>query len=381
MDHIWKWYAGISFLLISLGLVLYDTHPAIKLEFYEDRIVENITASLFLMTFLSSLALLLDSKNINYRKALIIVMALGLLGFLDELSFGQRIFDLQVPYIFGFPLDAAHDIVAITIKLIKQYLLVSTLLLTIAIFALTYLARNKIPYAVGILKSLLFDRSYVILSFFGVYLFIAIAIEEIFRNLHVPALAKFLHPLEEVLELNAALALLFFCLSIRWSRKWVLGGSVLIVSIAIGTIFLPTHAAQWIIHDKAGKRAHDQGDLPKAQEQYAAAAKEAEKIGPRDYRLGVSLGNLAALHHNKGNLAAAAPLYKRSIAILEGAYGARHLKVAPIPRESGRIVNSAGQVQRGGSTLAALHGDSRRFPGTRPWKNSTKPCQNGHPEG
>jgi TPR repeat protein len=328
--HIRKCYAGLSFLLIFLALVLYDFHPAVKLEFQEDRIVENITAGLFLITFLSSLALLLDSRNINYRKALIIVMALGLLGFLDELSFGQRIFNFQVPYVFGFPLDAAHDIVAITLKVIKKYLFLSILLSLITISILSYLARNKIPYAISVLKSLLFDRSYTLLLFFGVYLFIAIAIEEVFRNLHLPALDNFLQPLEEVLELNAALALLFFCLSIRWSRKWTLVGSALIASIAIGTTFLPTHAAQWMIHDKAGTRAYEQRDLTEAQEQYAAAAKEAEKIGPRDYRLGSSLNNLAVLHQGKGNLATAESLYRRSLAIQEKAFGARHLKVANV---------------------------------------------------
>ena len=212
--HLRTWYAVLSLAFIVLSVLLYDLHPAIKLEFEEDRVVENISAGLFLITFLYSLALLTDSRNIGYRKALIIVMVLGLLGFLDELSFGQRIFGFQVPYIQGFPLDATHDLIAILLITINKNPYISILILLIFIFVSYYLARNQITYVISILKPLFFDRPYTFLIFFGVYLSIAIAIEEVFRNLNFPALDNYLHPLEEILELNSALALLFFCLSV-----------------------------------------------------------------------------------------------------------------------------------------------------------------------
>ena len=66
--------------------------------------------------FLFFYALLLFLKSKTNRKALIAVSAVSLLGFLDELSFGERLFELKMPLICGVKIDAAHDFFVLALK-------------------------------------------------------------------------------------------------------------------------------------------------------------------------------------------------------------------------------------------------------------------------
>jgi hypothetical protein len=82
----------------------------------EDSLVENVSAFFYLVTFFLSLVFLLKSKE--HRKTLFVLSAVGLLGFLEEISFGERIFGLTMPKIAGDNIDGAHDFFTLGYKFI-----------------------------------------------------------------------------------------------------------------------------------------------------------------------------------------------------------------------------------------------------------------------
>jgi tetratricopeptide (TPR) repeat protein len=87
-------------------------------------------------------------------------------------------------------------------------------------------------------------------------------------------------------------------------------------------------SAAWQQSYDAGRDAYGRADYGQAQKLFAAAVDEAERFGDRDPRLGRSLNDLAAAYAVQGNYADAEPLYQRSLAILEKAYGPDNLIVA-----------------------------------------------------
>ena len=74
----------------------------------EDALLENLTVAFFFFAFIFGLALLF-TRQVNEplnRKGLYLISAVGLIGFLDELSWGERLFDLKVPNVYGVDIDA-----------------------------------------------------------------------------------------------------------------------------------------------------------------------------------------------------------------------------------------------------------------------------------
>jgi len=103
----------------------------------------------------------------------------------------------------------------------------------------------------------------------------------------------------------------------------------LLATIVIG-LLLPTaaHADRWEDLQRAAKSAYRQGDYNGAVINMRAALEEAERFGPEDPRLTVTLNNLAVLYWAQGNYGAAEPLYMRSLTIREKALGPDHPDVA-----------------------------------------------------
>ena len=75
-------------------------------------------------------------------------------------------------------------------------------------------------------------------------------------------------------------------------------------------------------------QAYQQGNYGKAEEEWQAAMREAEKFGPEDPRLATSLSNLAVLYGAQGMYEEAEPLFKRSLAIKAKVLGPDHPSVA-----------------------------------------------------
>jgi tetratricopeptide (TPR) repeat protein len=105
------------------------------------------------------------------------------------------------------------------------------------------------------------------------------------------------------------------CSATRWLTK---GASI---GLAL-CLFLPnpTALAEESVWQKAipeGKQLREQGRYAEAEQVHVLAVAEAEKFGPEDRRLALSLNELAALYHATGRLREAEPLYRRALAIWE----------------------------------------------------------------
>ena len=72
----------------------------------EDGIIETTTALVFVAAAVIGVAALWRSRR---RARWWLIPALGLLGFLDEMSFGARIFGFPLPVIDGMEVDSFHD--------------------------------------------------------------------------------------------------------------------------------------------------------------------------------------------------------------------------------------------------------------------------------
>ena len=74
----------------------------------EDGLVENLTTFILLAT--TALSLYTALKQNQGRKTVAIISFVSFLSFLSELSFGERIFNLDMPHAGGKQLDGIHDL-------------------------------------------------------------------------------------------------------------------------------------------------------------------------------------------------------------------------------------------------------------------------------
>jgi tetratricopeptide (TPR) repeat protein len=94
-------------------------------------------------------------------------------------------------------------------------------------------------------------------------------------------------------------------------RQVLLGGLAVLCSFS----WACSPAGRWQKLNDAGSTAAEQGNIVEAEKQFAAALREAEKLGAYDPRLATSLNNLATLYQDRGEYALAEQLYRRALAI------------------------------------------------------------------
>ena len=105
-----------------LGLI-YLLIPALRSPLVaEDQFLENLTAILFFDGFVLGLFFLAQVKNQKYRSILSFIPLASLLGFLDEISFGQRLFSIKMPVVGGTRIDALHDFTSVAKSQVSQLL-------------------------------------------------------------------------------------------------------------------------------------------------------------------------------------------------------------------------------------------------------------------
>ncbi len=95
---------------VGLGWGVYALVPGARpgiLE--EDHVVEWLSALVFLAAGLVGLGVWLRGRSTAERLTVAVAAFLGLLGFGDELSFGERLLSLDMPRIRGLKVDGAHD--------------------------------------------------------------------------------------------------------------------------------------------------------------------------------------------------------------------------------------------------------------------------------
>ena len=201
-------------LVNASGLVTYfsvaESHPVRDFLVDEDNLIENLSAGTFCLAFLCGAALLFRGvRRLFDRRWLVLVTVLGLLGFLDELSFGERLFGLKMPMIANIKLDSAHDLIdwiyyegpLVLARHRGPYLLGLVAAILLVSVALIRLRRQ--------LRGLACDRSnyplYALMLFFVALLACAVTID---LGITDPWSTE-LEIVEELFELSAGIALVF----------------------------------------------------------------------------------------------------------------------------------------------------------------------------
>ncbi|MDQ4074684.1 MAG: hypothetical protein M3220_00405 [Chloroflexota bacterium] len=193
---------------MALFYVVHTLFPSYRyLLITEGHFVENLTAVIFLGSFLSAVFLLFHSKKRAQVAFPLLVALLGLLGFLDELSFGRQYINLPEPSLYGVGIDAVHDLFKVIYLIVVVWGGPGRVLILAAITAGVVLLywlwnRHQQTTSLSTLETLLQPR-YIFLFLCGLFIFIALVIDLEFNE--SPSVLL----LEELLELNAALALLF----------------------------------------------------------------------------------------------------------------------------------------------------------------------------
>ena len=200
-----KIYAYSAVLLLLSSFILsFITPDFLKLISKEDHLLENLTIGLLLGTAFFG--------YINWKQrqanttAIAIYTILAIIGFLDEVSFGQRLIGFTPPMAGGTSLDGFHDLANMIRKIIyinlqyhpaQTYIILALFLSTFLILAFKF--RINIHSIYRHLKKL--KLIYVVLS-----MTLAIAISQLL-DLKIITLS-WLTRLEEMLELIAVLGLL-----------------------------------------------------------------------------------------------------------------------------------------------------------------------------
>ena len=109
--------------------------------------------------------------------------------------------------------------------------------------------------------------------------------------------------------------------------------AIAIFVIIVGTLlYLKTEyypsLPPWEEHHSAGLAASMKKDFPQVEVHFKAALKEAETFSPDDWRLTLTLGNLAENYRVQGKFAEAEPYLKQVLEIGEQVYGPDHPNVA-----------------------------------------------------
>jgi hypothetical protein len=178
---------------------------------YEDSLIENISAGLFVISFL--LGVFLYRKYESHRRVLIILSTVSLFGFLEEISYGQRIYGVVAPRVYGVPIDSIHDFFSMSYKLFRDLVrhnlalvLMGSLIFFIIVNLSMMVHRAKV---LDIIKKIFTDPPYILSSFFILLIILSSVIDlEIIHKMVI-------YMVEEILEMNAGLALLCCGLSIR----------------------------------------------------------------------------------------------------------------------------------------------------------------------
>ena len=211
MKYVWA-FIGVIALIDVIACVVFISGPSDGwlrgLFVSEDSLVENLTAGLYFLTILLALVWLniRSMRNTPNRKVLILLAVLGLVGFLEEVSYGERLFGIDMPVVGGMKVDALHDFLTIGVDLVLGLAGIYQLLILLALLGVIALSLPAIvKYVREHWDADVVHRyypAYLIASLFIVLIFFAFVLDT--NRFEFPGFRA----LEECFELNAALALL-----------------------------------------------------------------------------------------------------------------------------------------------------------------------------
>ena len=211
-------FALFVVLIAALFITLRLVNPTILIDIsQEDVFLENLTAGVLFATFCLSSFLHLKFKvktNIFFAFAI-----LGLIGFLDEISFGRHLLPIPMPKSHGLTIDGVHDLIHLlknitrtnlTYHPVGTYIVISlSMIFVVYAWYKTKIIRQRVINLLA--KYEICDLALVI-----IFCIVLSQVVDTFRwNLIHPYIA-----VEECLELTAAVALLTCSLKCR--EKFVL---------------------------------------------------------------------------------------------------------------------------------------------------------------
>lgn len=198
------------FLFTSLHFLFPELHDFL---FQEDKLVENLSAIFFLLCFFPGIIYISRFKTNKCYKVYLALPFIGLILFLEELQFGERIFNFNFPVIYGEKFNSVRDIAIISYEFLKLhgsallfFSLITVLCIIIILVSFKYRKYfSKIPDVI---------REYPPFGFFIIcagFLLSAQVFDQPFVQPY------FLDKMaEEVLEMNGALTLVFAVFSTRY---------------------------------------------------------------------------------------------------------------------------------------------------------------------
>ena len=203
--------------IITASIYLYPS--SIDFIYQEDRLLENLSAGVCLGTFTLGICLIARSsnspKNSKPNKIIALTSLLSLLGFLDEISYGERIFRSTFPRLLGIKLDGAHDFLEVLKRFAKLEIIQKTERHIVAGVAAAFIL-IIVTYLLYLILVHLEQPFVTLFSSFTILL----AISQLIDLTPLPESIKvYSMVVEELFELFLAINLLFSCLIVDCEKQ------------------------------------------------------------------------------------------------------------------------------------------------------------------
>jgi len=215
---IYRIYLGFLFTTLAIYfLAYYVAQRLLPFIIYEDGLVENLAVLFYTAAFVYSLVLLLRHHTVGQRKLICLIGVLGLGGALEELSYGERLFQLQMPRINGVKIDALYDGLALIVRRLSEALLKrSEITASLGIATLTAGMICAWKYRTALIKGWkhIWDQTPLRLLITGIVAALLAQVCDIAAKYPSILLVA-----EEVLEMNPALAVFLATIAIHYSEN------------------------------------------------------------------------------------------------------------------------------------------------------------------
>ncbi len=210
-----KLFVSTILLNISIFALLFFLFPSLNVTLTgEDMVIETLTAILFFGSALLGLFFFFKLKEKKGRYTSLFIFLFGGLLFLEEISFGERIFNLPMPEVGGGKVDGVHDVfrmAAFKIKVVPTSLLViGGLVAVAAVIALVIKYKEKL---LALRTNIATYLPFLFLIVCGAFL-----ASGIFFDLGLVRFYSF-HLWEEISEMSAGLTLVFSAVSVYQTRS------------------------------------------------------------------------------------------------------------------------------------------------------------------
>lgn len=188
----------------ALGTIIFIALPYRRWLLREDNVVENLSVFFYLLATLVATFRLIKRQRTDQRPGWLLgVAAIGIIGALEELSYGHRLLGYSVPSVAGVELDALHDFASIALRIIETNY--ATNVLPIAIFCCVCAGLflwSVARYRRRVIAALQSSQPMAILTCLALLIAAASLIDlEILKIKYLP-----LRVYEEIFEMNAAFA-------------------------------------------------------------------------------------------------------------------------------------------------------------------------------